>query len=127
MHSQESRVRYTNMGGETKPSPQVLDRNSGDIASLTIASAKPINTRQTVSGPNAMPNVSNGNGWRLPAYQIEQLLLKQLAQFLRDHGALLDALGPGQRSPDRVSVLLKHASTLAKLRRGITRRTARRR
>jgi site-specific DNA recombinase len=72
--------------------------------------------KQTVSGADGKPNAYNGKGWRLPAHQIEQLILKQLAEFLRDHGALLDTLGTGQRrSPDQVSALLKHASMLAKL------------
>ena len=31
-------------------------------------------------------------GWRLPAHQIEQLVFKQVATFLRDRGAVLDEL-----------------------------------
>ncbi|MGH9552480.1 MAG: recombinase family protein, partial [Terriglobales bacterium] len=52
-------------------------------------------------------------GWRLPAHQIEQLVLRQLAAFLRDCGGLLDALHFKRKSPDLVSTLLIRASKLA--------------
>ena len=60
----------------------------------------------------------NGNGvqtkgWRLPAHQIEQLVLKQVAAFLRDHGALLDGLRFKRKAPDLVSALLARARKLA--------------
>ena len=54
-------------------------------------------------------------GWRLPAHQIEQLVLNQVAAFLRDRGALLDTVRCKRKSPDRVSALLAHASTLAEV------------
>jgi DNA invertase Pin-like site-specific DNA recombinase len=52
-------------------------------------------------------------GWRLTAHQIEQLVLKQVAVFLRDRGALLDGLRLKQKSPDFVSTILGRASKLA--------------
>ena len=52
-------------------------------------------------------------GWRLPAHQIEQLVLKQLITFLRDRGALLNVVLLQAEVADRVSVLLTRASTLA--------------
>jgi site-specific DNA recombinase len=60
----------------------------------------------------------NGSGflaknWRLPAHQIEQLVLKQVVGFLRGRGALLDDLCFKRKSPDQVTALLKRASKLA--------------
>jgi DNA invertase Pin-like site-specific DNA recombinase len=60
----------------------------------------------------------NGNrlqakGWRLPAHEIEQVVLKRVAAFLRDREALLDALRSKRRSPDVVFALLAHSSKLA--------------
>lgn len=52
-------------------------------------------------------------GWRLPAHQIEQLVSKQMAAFLRGRGAVLDELRCKRKSPDRVSALLGRASRLA--------------
>jgi site-specific DNA recombinase len=52
-------------------------------------------------------------GWRLPANEIEQLVLKQLATFVRDRSALLDALRSKRKSPDSVAAVLVRASTLA--------------
>jgi hypothetical protein len=52
-------------------------------------------------------------GWRLPAHQIEQLVLNQLASFLRDRGAILDALRLKRKSPDFVAAVLSRASKLA--------------
>jgi hypothetical protein len=52
-------------------------------------------------------------GWRLPAHEIEQLVLGQVAGFLRDRGLLLDALRFNRKSPDLVSALLARASKLA--------------
>jgi site-specific DNA recombinase len=52
-------------------------------------------------------------GWRLPAHQIEQLVLKQLSAFLKDQGTLLDAVRFKRKSPNLVSALLTHASKLA--------------
>ena len=58
-------------------------------------------------------NGFQAKGWRLPAHQIEQLVLKQVAAFLRDRGALLDALRFKRKSPDLISALLARASKLA--------------
>jgi DNA invertase Pin-like site-specific DNA recombinase len=52
-------------------------------------------------------------GWRLPAHEIEQVVVKQLAGFLRDRVALLDALCSRRKSPDVVSAMLARASKLA--------------
>ena len=50
---------------------------------------------------------------RLAAHQVEQRVIKQVVAFLRDHGALLDALRSKPKSPDLVSALLARASRLA--------------
>ncbi|BAQ16684.1 MULTISPECIES: recombinase family protein [Methyloceanibacter] len=52
-------------------------------------------------------------GWRLPAHEIEQLVLSQLAAFLRDRGKVLGALPSKKRSPDQVSAALAQAGRLA--------------
>ena len=73
-------------------------------------------TEKEESGAPQLNGSGNGvqtKGWRLPAHQIEQLVLKQLAAFLRDRGALLDALRFKRKSPDLVSALLARASKLA--------------
>jgi site-specific DNA recombinase len=58
-------------------------------------------------------NGVQAKGWRLPAHQIEQLVLKQVAAFLRDCGALLDAFRSKRKSPHLISALLARASKLA--------------
>ena len=68
------------------------------------------------SGAPHLKGGGNGvqtKGWRLPAHQIEQLVLKQLASFLRDRTAALDALCFKRKSPDVVSAALARASKLA--------------
>ena len=62
---------------------------------------------------NGSGNGVKTRGWRLPAHQIEQLVLKQLAAFLRDRPALLDALRLKRKSPDVVSALLARAAKRA--------------
>jgi site-specific DNA recombinase len=52
-------------------------------------------------------------GWRLPAHQIEQLVVKQVVALLRDRAAVLSALPSKQRSPDLVSAMLARSSKLA--------------
>lgn len=52
-------------------------------------------------------------GWRLPAHEIEQLVLDGLAAFLRDGGKVLSALPSKQKSPDLVSAVLTRAAKLA--------------
>jgi hypothetical protein len=74
---------------------------------------------ETDKGKSGAPRLNDGGnsiqtkGWRLPAHQIEQLVLKQVAAFLRDRSALLDALRPKQKSPDFVAAVLARASKLA--------------
>jgi site-specific DNA recombinase len=70
------------------------------------------------SGAPQLNDSGNGvqtRGWRLPAHQIEQLVLKQVGVFLRDRGALLDALRLKRKTPDLVSSVLTRASKLAKV------------
>jgi site-specific DNA recombinase len=52
-------------------------------------------------------------GWRLPAHEIEQLVLSQLSAFLRDRGKLLGVLPFKKKSPDLVSAMLTRAAKLA--------------
>jgi len=68
------------------------------------------------SGAPQLSDSGNGvqtRGWRLPAHEIEQLVSKRVAAFLKDRGALLDALHLKRKSPDLVSVVLGRASSLA--------------
>jgi DNA invertase Pin-like site-specific DNA recombinase len=51
--------------------------------------------------------------WRLPAHEIESLVRKQLAGFLRERGELLDALRLRRKSPDVVSAALERAAEFA--------------
>jgi site-specific DNA recombinase len=71
---------------------------------------------ERASGAPQLNNSLNGvqtKGWRLPAHEIEQLVLKQLGVFLRDRAARLDALIFRRKSPDIVSAVLDRASSLA--------------
>ena len=52
-------------------------------------------------------------GWRLPAHEIEQLVLMQLTTFLRDRASVLDAVYLKRKSPDLLSAVLARASELA--------------
>ena len=76
-------------------------------------------TPEAEKGTSSAPQLNGGRngvqtkGWRLPAHEIEQLVLKQVTAFLRDRGALLDALRSKRKSPDVVSALFAHASKLA--------------
>jgi DNA invertase Pin-like site-specific DNA recombinase len=68
------------------------------------------------SGAPQLNDSGNGvqtKGWRLPAHEIEQLVLKELAGFLRDRGAILDAVRFKRKSPDLVSAVLARTSKLA--------------
>jgi hypothetical protein len=68
------------------------------------------------SGPPQLNESGSGvqtRGWRLPAHQIEQLVLKRVSVFLGDRAALLDALRFKRKSPDVVSAVLARASKLA--------------
>jgi hypothetical protein len=76
-------------------------------------------TPEAENGKSGAPQLNDsGNGvqttgWRLPAHQIEQLVLKQLAIFLRNRGAVLDAIRLKGKSPDCVAVVLARASKRA--------------
>ncbi|ODS03608.1 hypothetical protein AUC71_00650 [Methyloceanibacter marginalis] len=54
-------------------------------------------------------------GWRLPAHEIEKLVLTRLCGFLRDRGALLKALPLKHKSPDAVSAIFARAQKLAEM------------
>jgi hypothetical protein len=73
-------------------------------------------TEKGKSGALQLKNSSNGvqkGGWRLPAHQIEQFILKQVAVFLKDHSALFDAFRFKRKSPAIVYALLARAAKLA--------------
>ena len=72
------------------------------------ANRKPAGHQSDGSG-----NGSQIKGWRLPAHEIEQLVLKHVGAFLRDRGALLDALRFKRKSLDLLSALLARTSKLA--------------
>jgi DNA invertase Pin-like site-specific DNA recombinase len=59
------------------------------------------------------PGDNGSRTWRLPAHQIEQLVLTQLSGFLQDRAALLEALATTHRSIDTVSPALDRGSSLA--------------
>ena len=72
----------------------------------------PKTERRRSGAPRLNGNGPPAKGWRLPAHQIEQLVLKQIGAFLSDRSALLDALGLKRKSPDLVSAVLGRASGL---------------
>jgi site-specific DNA recombinase len=55
----------------------------------------------------------HARGWRLPAHEIEKLVLTRLCAFLRDRGGLLKALPLKHKSPDAVSAIFTGAETQA--------------
>jgi site-specific DNA recombinase len=63
--------------------------------------------------PGEIGSGLQSKGWRLPAHEIEQLVLRRVADFLRDRGAVLDALRVEWKSPDFVAAALARASNLA--------------
>ena len=63
-------------------------------------------------GSGYLPRMGS-KGWRLPANEIEQLVLQQLVSFLRDRGAVLDALVLKRKPPSLVSAALERAEKLA--------------
>ncbi len=77
---------------------------------LTPQAVKEKSTRRHSNGD---ANGFETKGWRLPAHQIEQLVLKQVGAFLRDRGALLDAVRLKRKSPDVASAVLGRTSRLA--------------
>ena len=77
---------------------------------LTPKAAKEETVRRQVAGSGSG---FQAKGWRLPAHQIEQLVVKQVVTFLRGRGPLLDDLRFKRKSPDQVSALLTRASKLA--------------
>ncbi|MGH9809655.1 MAG: hypothetical protein ACRD9W_20785, partial [Terriglobia bacterium] len=80
---------------------------------------RPLLTPDAEKGRSSAPlrnDSGNGvqtQGWRLPAHEIEQLVLKRVAAFLGDRGALLDVLRLKRKSPDLVSAVLGRALNLA--------------
>jgi DNA invertase Pin-like site-specific DNA recombinase len=78
-------------------------------------------TAEAGKAKSGAPHLNGGGngvqtkGWRLPAHQIEQLVLKRLGGFLRDRAAILDAAGLKRTSPDFVSAILGRASKLANM------------
>jgi site-specific DNA recombinase len=79
--------------------------------SLIMPNAKARNnaSRQAKVGEGGL----QAKGWRLPAHEIERLVLNRLAAFLRDRRAVLDALPAKRKSPDMVSTVLVRAAKLA--------------
>jgi hypothetical protein len=77
---------------------------------LTPTEAEGMSAGRQVDGRG---NGFQSKGWRLPAHQIEQLVLRQVTALLRDRGALLDAIRSKRKSLDLISALLTRASKLA--------------
>lgn len=63
--------------------------------------------------PNGSEKDLQAKGWRLPAHEVESLVLKHFAGFLRKRGALLDTLRLKQKLPELISALLARAAELA--------------
>ena len=80
---------------------------------------RPLLTPDAKKGKSGAPQLNDSGdgvqtkGWRLPAHEIEQLVLKRVTAFLRDRGALLDALRVKRKSTDLVSAVLARAGKLA--------------
>jgi DNA invertase Pin-like site-specific DNA recombinase len=79
----------------------------------SLATADAEKRRSGAPRLNGSGNGSQAKGWRLPARPIERLILKQMAAFLKDCGALLDAFRSKRKSPDLVSALLTRGPKLA--------------
>ena len=77
---------------------------------------RPLVTAKTDSAGRTDNEIKSGmgsKGWRLPANEIEKLVLQQLVSFLRDRGAVLDALVLKRKPPSLVSAALERAEKLA--------------
>src|SRR5690606_26974097 len=58
-------------------------------------------------------NCGKGDGIRVPAHEIEDLVIAQLANFLRDAAHLMDVLGIAGTTPSHITSILDKAMTLA--------------
>ncbi len=66
-------------------------------------------------------NCGKGEGIRVPAHEIEGLVIDQVMTMLKDSNQLIDILGLDGESPSHITGLLKNAAALAgQLREGMT-------
>jgi site-specific DNA recombinase len=59
-------------------------------------------------------NVADKKGWRVPAHEIEHLVLTQIGAFLEGRSAVLDTLPADKKSPSTVSTALERSAQLAR-------------
>ncbi len=86
-------------------------------------------SRMLVAGPNAEPALSassrasrkpEADTWRLPANEIEMLVIEAVYALLIDQSRLMDQLGLGRLRPDALDAALAAAAQLADALKGAT-------
>ena len=55
----------------------------------------------------------DGDGWRLPAHELERTVVAAVADYFRNHAKLIEDLRPDNHRPDRLQRLLDAADALA--------------
>ena len=69
--------------------------------------------RYYISTPKEEADSGSATGWRLPATEIEAVVLNGLTSFLEDKLRLMSYLDMGECSPGDLQCLLRNAATLA--------------
>ena len=85
----------------------------GELLYATYATKKGRRYRYYVSRGLAHGPDRSGNGWRLPAGELEQAMLNGIGQFLKDEPCLIESLGLTTESPSDLRRILRAASGLA--------------
>jgi site-specific DNA recombinase len=86
---------------------------AGDLLSPTHANKKGRRYRYYVSKRLIHPTGSPTDGWRLPARELEGVVLQIVREFLKEEVRILDALGLVDSSPDRLRRVIARAGLVA--------------
>jgi site-specific DNA recombinase len=86
---------------------------TGDRLCPTHATKKGRRYRYYISKRLMHRTGSNENGWRLPAKELDQLVVQRVRDFLRDKIRLIDALEMTHSASEQLRVVLRRATTLA--------------
>jgi hypothetical protein len=86
---------------------------TGDRLCPTYASKKGRRYRYYISKRLMHPNGSPTSGWRLPARELEAVVLQSVCGFLRDELRLLEALQVNDAPPDSLRSIIQHAASVA--------------
>lgn len=84
--------------------------DSGDRLCPTHANKKGRRYRYYISKRLIHHADSTGDGWRIPAKELENTIIQAVCDFLKDGLRVVDALGLSRAGPDIVSVVLNSAS-----------------